>query len=310
VILVIEAKAKNAGHEDTDDGIVYSEKLKVVDLFELDRDQGSRLLSTLRSLHRSGEDAAKGRAPIPELGEVGYTDGSGVVLTPAEIAELRGDPIRTILAPELTPAVIVYADGARDLWPDDYPKDAPRPRVGEEYLSGDDMVAVTQLLHHETGEALDEPPAQQALEPDELDPAEADDLDDDDDGDGWETTVVRALDGRPPLAAVPPLPDEPDPYASDLGADAEGWDDDAPELDPAGAAIERRLPTAHDFAFVDCQIPELRDKLQTVTDLDHAHRLRNAEKQGRGRGLVARNGAMKWIDARVAVLEMEGRSDG
>jgi len=103
IVLVIEARVKSASHEDTDDGLVYSEKLKVLDLFELDPGQGSRLIATARSLYRTGADAITGRRPIPDLGDTGYTDASGVVLTPAEVAELRGDPIRAILSPELTP---------------------------------------------------------------------------------------------------------------------------------------------------------------------------------------------------------------
>lgn len=161
IVLVIEARMKADGHDETDDGLVYSEKHKVLDFFELEGDRGARLLSTLRSLYRTGEDAIKGRRPIPDLAETGYTDASGVVLTPAEVAELRGDPIRAVLAPELTPAVIVYDDGARDLWPDDYPRDTPRPRVGDWLrIESDGLgpVRVERLLHHETGEEFTAPP--------------------------------------------------------------------------------------------------------------------------------------------------------
>ena len=253
VVLVIEAKVKAGGHEDTDDGIVWVEKLRVVDLFELDPAQGSRLISTVRSLYRTADDAVKGRRPLPDLGETGYTDGSGVVLTPAEVAELRGDPVRAILSPELTPAVVVYHDGARDLWPDDYPKDAPRPKIGDKYLTENGVALVTELLHHETGEAIGDPVVPS--------PAPAD---------GWET-------------AEPLRP---------LTAEEEET-----------RRIEATLPTSADFAFVDVQISELLGKLAAVTDLDHARRIEKAERQGRGRGLKPRAGAMTAIGKRLAELE-------
>lgn len=300
IVLVIEARVKSASHEDTGDGLVYAEKLKVLDLFELDPSQGSRLISTVRSLYRTGEDAVKGRRPIPDLGDTGYTDGSGVVLTPAEVAELRGDPIRAILSPELTPAVVVYDDGARDLWPDDYPKDAPRPKIGEKYLTENGDAIVTELLHHETGEALDDPGAVVPSPAPELDAEEAD-------------TVSRFGLDRPPLTAVPDLPPaaddapETDPYSGDLGDAADGWETAEP-LRPLTAEeeetrrIEATLPTSADFAFVDVQIPELLGKLADVTDLAHVRRIELAERQGRGRGLKPRAGAMTAIGKRVAEL--------
>lgn len=296
VVLVIEAKVKAGGHEDTDDGIVWVEKLRVVDLFELDPAQGSRLISTVRSLYRTADDAVKGRRPLPDLGETGYTDGSGVVLTPAEVAELRGDPVRAILSPELTPAVVVYDDGARDLWPDDYPKDAPRPKIGDKYLTENGDALVTELLHHETGEALEETftptdlaPFVEAIEQDLRDIAKA---------------------SAPHLAAVPDLPPaaDEDPYSGDLGDAADGWETAEP-LRPLTAEeeetrrIEATLPTSADFAFVDVQISELLGKLAAVTDLDHARRIEKAERQGRGRGLKPRAGAMTAIGKRLAELE-------
>lgn len=296
VVLVIEAKVKAGGHEDTDDGIVWVEKLRVVDLFELDPAQGSRLISTVRSLYRTADDAVKGRRPLPDLGETGYTDASGVVLTPAEVAELRGDPVRAILSPELTPAVVVYDDGARDLWPDDYPKDAPRPKIGDKYLTENGDALVTELLHHETGEALEETftptdlaPFVEAIEQDLRDIAKA---------------------SAPHLAAVPDLPPaaDEDPYSGDLGDAADGWETAEP-LRPLTAEeeetrrIEATLPTSADFAFVDVQISELLGKLAAVTDLDHARRIEKAERQGRGRGLKPRAGAMTAIGKRLAELE-------
>ena len=294
IVLVVEVRVKSAGHEDTDDGLEYVEKYKVLDLFELDTEQGSRLISTVRSLYRTGEDAAKGRRPVPGLGEVGYTDGSGVALLPDEVAELRGDPVRTMLAPELTPAVVVYDDGGRDLWPDDYPKDAPRPKPGEKYLTDSGDALVVKLLHHETGE--------------ELASIEASD-------DAFSERLEEATEdaGRAHLAAVPDLPGpapETDAFAGDLGDDVDGWETPEPprpltadEIETA--RIEALLPTTADFEFVDCQIPDLVKRLDAVTDIEQARRLVLAEKQGRGRGLKARAGAMKWLGARLDFLTEE-----
>lgn len=150
------------------------------------------MLAVLRTLHRQAKDAAEAKAPIPELGDVGYVDASGVVLLPDEVAELRGDPVRAVLAESMTPVVVVYSDGERMLWPDEYAADTPRPEIGSE---ADDehgnAVRVVELLHHATGEPIGEP-----APPVPADVPEAD--------------VV-------PLAAVPDLPpvpgdwEDPDP---------------------------------------------------------------------------------------------------
>jgi len=192
VVLVVEAKVEASGHKGSPDGIVYVEKAVAVDLFELPGDQGSRLISTLRSLYRTGEDATKGRRQVPGLADTGYTDGSGVVLTPAELADLRGDPVRAILAPELTPAVVVFSDQDRLLWPDEFPADYPRPRVGDAYTNDDGLaVEVEKLLDAVTGENLPQPGAPPELPDPIFDAADA--ADDastfDDDPDPFETAA-------------------------------------------------------------------------------------------------------------------------
>ena len=295
LVLVIEARVKSAAHEETDDGLVYVEKLKVLDLFELDRDQGSRLISTVRSLYRTGEDAVKGRRPVPGLGEVGYTDASGVVLTEKEVAALRGDPIRTILSPELQPAVVVYDDGARDLWPDDYAKDTPRPAVGDRFATDSGEATVVRLLHHETGEQLEGPPAEEPTAVDGEPEVPAD---------PFPSNVTQL---RPPGGELPELPG--DAYSGDLGDSvADEWDT---PVDPATveriskaeaeetARIEATLPTAADFAFVDRDLSELAAALAEQTDLLALRRIRRAEEEGRGRALKPRKGALELIDRRI-----------
>ena len=271
VVLVIEAKVKKAGYEETDDGLVYAETLKVVDLFELDRDPGARLISTVRSAYRTAEDSIKGRAAIPDLGDVGYTDANGVVLTPKEVAALRGDPVRVLVTEGLTPAVVVFDDGHRDLWPDDYDKDEPRPFVGQTYHPGTkDEISVVELLHHVTGERLEIPPEVVELIEVLDDAAEADEVA------GW---------------------DDADPF------DSEPFEvDETPEAPalPGEEALADELPNAAAFEFVDCTIPELRAKLAEVADPVLLRRFLNAEKQGRGRALKYRQGALDAIHARLA----------
>ena len=69
-----------------------------------------------------------------DLADVGYTDGSGVVLTPREVAALRGDPVRAMVTDDLAPVVVVYDDASRQLWPDEYAPDQPRPAIGDRIL--------------------------------------------------------------------------------------------------------------------------------------------------------------------------------
>jgi len=164
VILVVEAKVKKAGHEELDDGLEYVEGLKVVDLFEIQGAPGKRLLSSVRQAYRTADDQVKGRPALADgdvdLGSAGVTDASGTVLTPAELAELRGDPVRAMLSDATTPVVVVYSDGARELWPDEFEKDAPRPKAGDRFeVEGETgpaaYVYVEELLHGDTGETLD-----------------------------------------------------------------------------------------------------------------------------------------------------------
>lgn len=285
VVLVIEAKCKKAGHEDTDDGIVYTETLKVADMFELGRDQGARLLSVLRSLHRQAKDSAEGKAPLPGAGDVGYTDGSGVVLLPEELAELRGDPVRVLLAPEMTPVVVVYSDGERMLWPDEYDADTPRPLIGSEADDEhENPVSVVELLHHATGEPVDADPRADV-------PAT--------EAEGNQEAEVTAP--PVPLAAVPDLP----PAPGDVDPATDDWEDPEP--------VDLVEPRPGDFVFVNVPVSDLRTRLaEEVDSLDVARRLLLAEqRRGLDKGPVAkpRPGAVKAIEETIARLSaQEGES--
>jgi hypothetical protein len=299
VVLVIEAKVKKAGHEDTDDGLVYVETHKVVDLFELDRDPGARLLSHLRSQYRQAKDAADGKVPIPELGDEGWTDANGVVLTPQELAERRGDPVALLGAQDATPAVVVYDNGDRALWPDEYARDFPRPRAGDIH----DDRGVVELLHHETGEILE---------------------------DLRRPTPVEDLVDVEIVEEDPERDDDPEPFPADPDAPAEPYEKaEAPEPEyvededgfampvepyekpeqpaeapplPGEEELARRLPNDLDVAFVDTTVPLLTSKLDDVDDVDRLRRLVEAEKQGRGRALQARKGALDALYGRLAEL--------
>jgi hypothetical protein len=147
-VLLVEVKCRKSGHEDGDDGIVYVENLKVVDLFELAGDYGRDLLKQTRSIYLTGAATANGEVQLDGLGDGYYTDGSGVVLTPAEVAERRGDGRPVVLVSE---AVVEYDDGSALLWPMDYVDGEPRPAVGD---VANDGATVTDLLNTRTGESL------------------------------------------------------------------------------------------------------------------------------------------------------------
>lgn len=91
VVLLVEAKVKRAGHEEADDGLLYAETLKVVDLFEIGGEAGRDLLRTQRLAYQDARRSADGEDPLPlDLGVEVTIDGSGVALTPAELAEQTG----------------------------------------------------------------------------------------------------------------------------------------------------------------------------------------------------------------------------
>jgi len=290
VVLVVEAKVEASGHKGSTEGILYVEDSAAIDLFELVGDQGSRLLSTLRSLYRTGEDALKGRRQVPGLGDTGYTDSGGVVLTPAEVAEIRGDPVRAILAPELTPAVVVFSDNDRLLWPDEFPADYPRPRVGAEFRNeGGATVVVEKLLDAMTGENLPQPGAPPSLP--------------DDDDDGAVDPIFDAADAADDAST---FDDGPDPFAGgELGEDkAAEWE-----------TAERCWPTKADRAagrtaalgdWIDCDIAILRKRVDDIDDVELARGALVVELDGRGRSAKPRPNAVKLLETRIAFLEDSG----
>lgn len=281
-VLVLEVKCNEAGHKEIDDALFYVEKHRVVDMFELDRDAGTRLLRHLRATYATASAEARGQSQLetPD-GQVMHADENGVVLTDRELAERRGDVLHIIGAEDETPVVVIYEDGARLLWPDEYAQGAPRPNIGDAGPLG----TVTELLHHETGEPVGGPFDEQRAATD----AAVDYFG------GTTSATVDEWEGQP---------GDHRPVDDGGYGDVPAYDSTtttAPAL-PGEEALELILPRVSDFDFVNVAVPVLRSKLAEVDDLEQLRRLLEAEKQGRGGGHKARRGALDAIRARLEEL--------
>lgn len=265
VVLVIEARVKKAGHESTDDGLLYAESLKVVDLFEIQGDAGRRLLSGVRQAYRTADDQGKGRKALPittidpETGLEVVTDGSGVVLTPADLAEIRGEPLAAMTDDRMTPVVVVFSDGLRNIWPDEFDTDTARPSAGDRFEAEDPEAAqvhVAKLLNAETGETIEE----------------------------WtdEQENARLLEMETELGQA------------EARADREATEellagrDDVAEL---GAATEE------DREFVGQTVAALKPMIGELTDVARLERILKAEKAGKSRAAI-----VNAIDDRLVEL--------
>lgn len=168
IVAVVELRLKGAGHDFTEkNGLVYTEKLRMRDLFEVPGAAGKRLLAAMRSSYQVADDRRNGKAALEgddglDLVAAGVTDASGVVLTATELAELRGDPVRAALDERLDPVVVIFSDGSRELWPDEFDPDEVRPHAGDRYEDDGDetggpasWIYVAEVLHHATGERLE-----------------------------------------------------------------------------------------------------------------------------------------------------------
>lgn len=326
VVLVIEAKVKKAGHEETDDGLIYAEVLKVTDLFEIQGDPGRRLISAVRQSYRTADDEANGRAPLSEeFGAAGVTDASGVALTPSELDELRGDPVRAMLDEQTTPVVIVYSDGARELWPDDFEPNTTRPAAGERFETEDgDDVYVEKVLHAETGETVEEWTREQEeerllelekrLEAEELAEEEGEDVDDledlapegaeDYDGPVDEFEVGDSDPGAPPIDHdLEPL--EPELPGEEIPDNVTPIGNAASEL-----AEELHEPTDADFDLIDQGVPEVVAVVEQIHDVPILERLLEAERRGRrrpgGKNLKTRSGVTDALVSRIDLLKNDG----
>lgn len=160
VIAVVELKVKEAGHGLDGDELVYAEKLVTTDFFEIQGAPGVRLLSAVRAAYRAATEGAESLlgAMGPEEGTSGRTDASGVVVTPGDTMGLGEDPLVDALTNTgKTPVVVIYSDGGRELWPDDFDSGDPRPAIGSVVLDEHDVESVVvKILDAVTGETIEE----------------------------------------------------------------------------------------------------------------------------------------------------------
>ena len=315
VVLVLEAEVKRAGHEKTDDGLVYAEVLKVRDLFEIAGDAGLRLLSTVRQQYRVADDEREGRQPIP--GVDGWTDESGTVVSPDELAALRDDPARALADERITPVVVIFSDGARQLWPEEFDPGEGRPKAGDRFEGDeeDSYVYVAEILHAETGETLEDwTEAQEEARlrrmEDQLENEErvADGLADEILSTSGEDAGSGEVAGSSPPDAAGTMDDPEAPWAPDPPAEiARAGDAPDDEIileddESSGDVVPFTGPSADDYKFIDRNAPDIKADLPTITDRDHLMRLIKAEENGRGRGLKPRKGVLEMIGRRAAEL--------
>jgi hypothetical protein len=300
LVSVIEWKVSETGHRETADGVLYVEALTAAEFYEVEGDAGRRLLAHVRQHGRDADDGAAGRAPLVNDGEDAAAHGvvteNGTVATGEEIAELRGDPVAALEDASRTPVVVVYSDGERFLWPEEYPEGTARPVAGEESDADGGVVYVEKLLHHETGETIAEhTPGQrdEVLEAKEQAAAvaEAEDT----------GGAAEPDDGAGPFPDAPLEPDVAAELAAGLASassQAAGESDEIPFL-----------PGPEHFAFVDRKGEEIFAELDGISGdagRDFLLRATKAEEQGRGRGLKPRAGVLEKLEKRAGVIFLEG----
>lgn len=121
VVLLVEAEVGQIGHKVGKDGLKRHQALVAADVWELADGEATDLLRALRTSARLEADAAMGVAGLPfddTVVAAQYTTAGGTVMTPAEIAEHRGedwDP-----GDELTVVLRAGGDNVKAFWPDDW----------------------------------------------------------------------------------------------------------------------------------------------------------------------------------------------
>lgn len=157
VHLLIKARVQKVRHDPADKdrvdellriNILKAETIAIVDAeFASDQIEAQVL----------AQEKAKGIVRLPLLpplpkGDIVVTDENGVVLTPAEIAERRGDG-RPVVVRGNTPCVVEWDEDpeTRAYWPDGFDANVPRPVVGDVSEEG----TVTGLFSMETGLPLE-----------------------------------------------------------------------------------------------------------------------------------------------------------
>lgn len=123
VVLVVEAVATTLAMDDDDKLIQTLELEGVFAAGELGRD----FLRDARSAYRTAQDAALGRVELPfdETEQPSaFVAADGTVMTPSELAEVRGELIEDARDVDIDPSgdefAVEFADGSRGLWPSDW----------------------------------------------------------------------------------------------------------------------------------------------------------------------------------------------
>lgn len=166
IVLVIEAEVSNVGHASTDDGVKRVHTLRVKDLYELEGKAGLTLLRSLRQAYRIADDTRHGRKPILADLEQPDGNGAGIDVVVDDKGRIHTAPIgegETLDGlPLVDVAVLVFEDGSRALWPDDFPgATGPHPEAGERIhrpagKKDAEAELVRRVLDADTGETLDE----------------------------------------------------------------------------------------------------------------------------------------------------------
>ena len=149
VLLFVQAKVADVGFR-ADGTLTRTQKLVADTILEVvDRDWGDETLTRLRRAKLRDDDAAQGRTAMGIK-----TTADGVVLTPGDL----GDDGPLPLPPDDGEVVVVFADGERALWPDEFAVDVERPGVGDRLSIADEDVerTVVQLLDPVRGDVIAE----------------------------------------------------------------------------------------------------------------------------------------------------------
>lgn len=162
LVVLAEVEVTNVAHTAGKGGVRRSHTMQVRDLYELPGKEGRRQLARLRTSFRQARDEALGRTALPVFDDTStpecFTDASGVLLTPEELAEKQGLQIDL----DIDGVVLVFGDGQRGLWPHDWEgldqslgipgQTMRRPNSSD----AGDVAQVRQWLDPDSGEVIDE----------------------------------------------------------------------------------------------------------------------------------------------------------
>lgn len=160
IILVVEAEVVNVNHKKSNEGVKRVHSLSVRDLFELEGKDGKKALSAARMSAKRADDARHGRQALPGVDDEVHTDHgltldeNGTALTEKEVAEAKGET-----TPDFEPCILVFSDGSRAIWPDDYEVTDSEPFAGDFIRNpntGAESLQIVKTLDIESGDVLEE----------------------------------------------------------------------------------------------------------------------------------------------------------